>query len=183
MYICSMDLFTTTATNLFIRPLFNIPTKTLSEFEFENAYIEDKLREVKHEDSIYLLFRPIKYDKFNEFVERENKKGTLVDEYDYPNGWVMLVFKYDKKWRKDIELIKKGKFSKVSREYKLQIPETTGVIGKSLKSMQHHVFEKTDYVKKIWYDKYGLEFEPEDECWHYYPEREIFTEETLNKLV
>lgn len=175
-----MDIFKMTSTNLFIRPLFKIPVKVLDLFRFENAYIKDEIKGIDYPRAIYMLFHPKNTEKFNEFVEKERTKGFLIDEYDYPDNWIMLVFRYDEKWENDIALIREGRFSEVSYDYKEEIPKKAA--DDTIVSIQFHVFMKTDFVKALWYDKYGLEFEDKDELWHHYPEREIFNEENFKKI-
>lgn len=177
-----MDVFEMTSTNLFIRPLFKIPMKILNSFNFENAYIQDEIKGINYPHSIYMLFRPRDPEKFNDFVEEERKRGFLIDEYDYSDGWTMLVYRYDEKWKDDIELIKIGKFSEVSREYRDEIPNTAGEKEHTIMSIQYHVFLRTDYIKGMWKEKWGIDFGRHDEVWHHYIEREIFSEETFKKI-
>ena len=173
------------ATTLFLVPLLGYKLKELARLGFESAFIKDELREIEYPNALYLLFRPVGVDNFNEFVEKEREKGTILDEYDYDGGWTMLVWKYSSRWNKDVELILQGKYSQTSDEYQYEIPSTVPSISlqSDVMTIQHHIFNKTEWVKEYIYNKYGLEVTNQDECWSFYPDREIFSEKTLNKLI
>lgn len=177
-----MDIFKMTSTNLFIRPLFKIPMRILDEFNFQNAYIKDEIKGIDYPHSIYMLFKADRQEEFNDFVERERKKGSLIDEYDHPDGYTMLVYRYHEKWKDDVALINAGRFSEVSREYKDEIPDKAGDKSSTTMSIQYHVFLKTDFIKGMWKEKYNLDFERQDEVWPLYVEREIFTQEIFDNL-
>ena len=98
----------------------------------------------------------------------------------------MLVYQFDKKWQEDIDIIMTGKFSKVSEEYKSLMPVTIKSKDGSNKerlTMQHSIFNKSESLKKYWFELYGLEFAEEDEVWEFYPTREVFTQKTLDSLI
>ncbi len=177
-----MELFEMTSANLFIRPLFGIPVKVLDEFDFKNAYIKDEIKGMEYPHCIYLLFRPKNQEKFNEFVEGERQRGVLVDEYDYAEGYTMLVYRYHEKWKEDILLINAGKFSEVSTDYKNEIPDKAGEQSATVMSIQYHVFLKTAFIKGLWKEKYNLDITDKDEHWPHYTEREIFSEETFKRI-
>lgn len=175
-----------TAVNLFIVPILGINRKELLMNGLENAYIKDEIRGIDYPNSIYLLFRPFNSD-FEDFVEKERKRGAnILDEYDHADGWTVLVYGYDSKWQEDVDVLMTGKFSKVSEAYKKLIPRTKnmkdkhGSIEKS--TIQHSIFNKEKEIKDYWKKEYGLEFAYENECWEFYTEREILTQEMLEKM-
>ena len=176
--------FSMTATSLFILPLVKADRDRLILNGFENAYIKDEMCELAYPNSFYLLFRPANLLQFNEFVEEERARGYLVDEYDYPDGWTMLVYKYESKWEKDVALIMQGKFSQVSPAYKHAIPrlKETKEYG-TVMTMQHHIFDKDDFIKAYIFEKYTLELGKDDEHWQFYSDREVFNKDKLDKLV
>lgn len=172
-----------TATNLFIKPILQISQEDQVLNGFENAYIKDELRDIEYPNAVYLLFRPMRAGQFNLFVEGERERGAILDEYDYDNGWTMLVYKYDKKWQNDVNLILQGKFSEVSEEYKNQIPKILKSPQGEVISLQHHVFAKDEWMKEWLYERYGIDVPDDVEHWKFYTERETFTEQTLKQLV
>lgn len=176
------------ATTLFLIPLFNIKRDKLIMHGFESAYIKDEMREIEYKNAIFLLFRPFKsVDAFNEFVEQERKRGApIIDEYDYVDGWTVLVYQYADKWEEDVSIIMDGKFSKVSDRFKKMIPATVEEIvngyRKEKASIQHQIFNKTPYIKEYWKKTLDIDIEDCEEHWEYYPSREILTETALKKL-
>lgn len=139
---------------------------------------------IDYEDCIFLLFKPTNVQNFNLFTEEY--RNRIVDEYDR-SGHVILVFKLPEKFRKDIDTVMTGKFSKTSKEYQQEIPtyvKMTGTDGQPVDEMtiQHKIFKKEQEVKDYWKDEYDLKFEPEDEVWEFYPEREILNDENLKKI-
>lgn len=176
-----------TCTDLFIVPIFGLDRRELMmELGFEGAYKKDEIKGIDYPNSVYLLFRPFDLEVFESFLEREKKKGFIIDEYDHIDRYVVLVCQYDAKLQPDIDLLMQGKFSKVSNEYKKLIPKTisiknkAGVIEKP--SIQNSIFNKDKVIKDYWKKELGLEFEKEDEIWHFYEEREILTQEMLEKM-
>jgi hypothetical protein len=184
-----------TVCTLFIVPLLKLNRKEIIEQGFENAFIQDKLKEeegISYDNGVYLLFRPFKLEQFNEFVQKERKNNKyFMDEYDHPNGWTVLVYNYDKKWENDVKLLMKGKFSKTSAEYQAEIPELVSSNkvmksngGKREMSTQHHIFKKTETLRRYWKSELGLELDNdiETEYWQYYEEREVLTKEIMEHL-
>lgn len=170
------------ATTMFIVPLLKFnKAELIDSYGFKSAYIEDSYKEEQYERAIYMVFKPKFINKFNDFVEEE--RDRIIDEYDYPGGYIVLVYQWDEKWKKDIELILKGKFSKTSKAFKREIPEFVLIKGvgfpKQKLSTQHMIFQKSELIKKYWQDLYDIEFEEEDEIWQFKTENEILTQEQL----
>lgn len=176
------------ATNLFIVPILGIGREKLLGVGFVEAFIKDELRELEYENAVYLLFRPERWEDFNEFVEEQReKKMPLVDEYVYSDGWAVLVYQYPKKFKRDVDIIMTGKFSQVGKEFKKAIPmytKHTNAKGLVVSDMtnQHLIFEKDQKVKDYWKKELGLDFQKEDQVWLFYPEREVLNEASIERI-
>lgn len=178
-----------TATNLFLVPGLGAKRLSLNEQGFENAYIKDEIKGIDYENAVYMLFRPPNQEGFRVFLEKEReRKAKIIDEYDYDDGWTMVVYQYDGRWANDVRKLMKGRFSLVSKEFQESIPKTirTGTTGifKDKVTIQHEIFRKHPDLADYWQEELGLELNfREDEFWHFYAEREIFNETTLKKLI
>ena len=173
-----------TATSIFVVPVLKLSLKDLWKHGFENAYMKDEIKNMDYKNAVYLLFRPMNITAFNEFVEAERERKYLIDEYDYPDGWTMLVYKFHEQWQEDIDIIMTGKFSEVSEPYKREIPrKTNNSQGTLVTTLPHHIFGKSQYLKSFWKKLYDLDLTDLDEHWQFYPERELFNEETKSKLI
>lgn len=172
-------------TNMFLVPVLKIGRENLMRAGFVEAYFSDKLREIEYENCVYLLFRPARLDEFNLFVESQRENNTLVDEYDH-KGYTVLVYKLPAEYKKDYEILMKGKFSQTSQKFQDLLPKYAkvaqdGVLVDEM-TTQHLVFEKDQTVKDYWKRELDLDFQPEDEVWHFYEEREILNEDAIKRL-
>lgn len=170
-----------TITSIFMVPTLKIVKGELSENGFINGYVKDESREVQYEGCIYLLFQPKNLDKFREFLDSEYERTkSVIDDYDYEDGFVVVVYKLDSKFSKDFKLIKKGKYSKTSKSFQALFPKLVKIKTSGLSrdeiSLQYRVFNKTEDLIKFWEDKLGVEFDEDQEVWHAFDEEE----ETLN---
>ena len=110
-----------TITSIFMVSPLQIPRNDLKDNEFINAYIKDEMNDMQYEDCIYLLFHPGFPGKFRKFLNREyDRTEAIVNDYDYPNGFVVVVYKLDSKFASDYELVKQSKYSKTSKDFKSQ---------------------------------------------------------------
>lgn len=165
------------ATNLFVVPILGIGREKLLRNGFLEAFIKDE-REIQYECAVYLLFQP--EEGFNLFSE----KLEIIDEYDI-EGYTVLVFPYDKKWKNDIDILMTGKFSQVSTEYKNLIPiyhKSSKQGAEDVITNQHLIFQKAQIIKDYWKKELDLDFEKEDEVWLFYKEREILNKASLKRL-
>lgn len=176
------------ATNAFVFPILGIDRAGAIGMGYTEAFIEDSLRELKYENAVYLLFRPInKWEEFNLFVEKERGRGApIIDEYDYPDGWTVLVYKYPKKWEEDVKLITEGKFSKTSEAYRQAVGRWTKSSSEAdgenrEQCYQWLIFTKDDSLKEYWKRELDLNITNADEHWQFFQEREILTQDKLNK--
>jgi len=112
-------------------------------------------------------------------VEYERTK-SVIDDYDYEDGFVVVVYQLDSKFSKDFKLVKKGKYSHTSKAFQSLFPKLVKIKKAGLNrdeiSLQYRVFNKTEDLVKFWEDKLGVEFEEDQEVWHAFEDEE----ETLN---
>lgn len=170
-------------------PTLDIPRGKLPDNGFINAYIKDALRDVQYENCIYVLFKPKDLDKFREFLDEEYERTkSIIDDYDYEDGFVVLVYQLNPKFAKDFSLVKHGKYSKTSKEFQAMFPKVIKVKKNGLHrdeiSLQYRVFNRTEDLIKFWEEKLGVEFEDDQEVWHgFVEEDEILNIEKLKEHV
>ena len=170
-----------TITTIFIVPTLGIDRLKLAENGFINGYIEDGGKDVQYENAAYLLFHPSNLDKFKEFLDGEYERTKdLIDDYDYPDGYVVVVYQMNPKFKKDFTLIKLGKYSKTSPEFQALFPKIVKIklngLHKDEISLQYRIFNKTEDLKKYWEEKFDVEFDDSMEYWQTWIEED----ETLN---
>ena len=159
-----------TITSVFIIPTLKIGKERLVDNGYINGYIKDEERDVQYQNAVYILFKPKKMDLFRDFLDEEYARTTqIVDDYDYPDGFVVLVYNLDEKFKKDFLLVKEGLYSKTSKEFQAQFPKIVKLFKNGLHkdeiSLQYRVFNKTEDLKKYWEEKLGVEFDDTMEVW------------------
>lgn len=178
-----------TITSVFIVPTLQIPRQTLLDNGYVNGYIKDARRDVQYEGCVYLLFHPKNLDKFREFLDNEYERTkSIIDDYDYEDGFVVVVYQLNNKFKKDFGLIKEGLYSRTSKEFQALFPKIVKVKINGLQrdeiSLQYRVFNRTEDLIKFWEDKLGVEFDDDQEVWHaFIPENEILNIEKLKEYV
>jgi len=170
-----------TITSVFMVPTLQIPRGELQDNGFINSYVKDGSREVQYENCIYLLFQPKDLDKFREFLDSEYERTKdIVDDYDYQDGFVVVVYQLNKKFNKDFMLIKEGLYSRTSKDFQALFPKVIKIKKNGLQrdeiSLQYRVFNRTEDLIKFWEDKLGVEFDDDQEVWHAF----ILEDEILN---
>lgn len=151
-------------------PTLKIDRDRLRDNGFINAYMKDGRKDVQYENAAYLLFHPKDLDKFKEFLDDEYERTkSIIDDYDYENGFVVLVYTLNPKFKKDFDFVKAGKYSKTSKEFQSQFPRVIKIkkngLHKDEVSLQYRVFNKTEDLKKYWEEKIGIEFDDSMEVW------------------
>jgi len=159
-----------TITSIFMVPTLKIDRDRLRDNGFINAYMKDGRKDVQYENAAYLLFHPKDLDKFKEFLDDEYERTkSIIDDYDYENGFVVLVYTLNPKFKKDFDFVKAGKYSKTSKEFQSQFPRVIKIkkngLHKDEVSLQYRVFNKTEDLKKYWEEKIGVEFDDSMEVW------------------
>ena len=178
-----------TVTSIFMVPTLKIPRGELQDNGFINGYVSDGGREVQYDGCIYLLFQPKDLDKFREFLDSEYERTkTIIDDYDYKDGFVVVVYKLDSKFNKDFGLIREGLYSRTSKEFQALFPKIIKIKKNGLQkdeiSLQYRVFNRTEDLIKFWEEKLGVEFDDNQEVWHaFILEDEILNIEKLKEYV
>ena len=95
--------------------------------------------------------------------------ATTSDDYDYEDGLVVLVYKLNPKFKKDFQLIKEGKYSKTSNEFKEQFQKIKRIEVNGLRrdelSMQWRIFNKTSDLREYWEERLDVKFDEDQEVW------------------
>lgn len=170
-----------TITSIFIVPILKINKDDLKNNGYSNGYVEDGRKDVQYENSLYLLFKPENLDRFCTFLDNEYERTkNIIDDYDYENGYVVIVYKIDDKFKKDVELIKEGKYSKTSKVFQEMFPKTIKIQRDGLSrdeiSLQYRVFNKTPDLIEFWEKKLNVTFDDAQELWEMF----VKEEEILN---
>lgn len=158
-----------------------VPTLKINKDDFKNngflnGYLRDKRRDTQYKNAVYLLFKPDDFDVFRSFLDREYERTkNVLDDYDYEDGFVVVVYKLDKKWSDDFLLIREGKYSQTSKEFQNQFPKVIKIIKKGLHrdeiSLQYRIFQKTSDLREYWETRLDMEFTEDMELWEGFDER------------
>jgi len=159
-----------TITSIFMVPTLKIDREKLKSNEFINAYIIDAKKDVQYKNAIYLVFNPKDLDKFKVFLDEEYERTkSIIDDYDYEGGFVVLVYELNKKFTKDFGLVKMGRYSKTSPEFQALFPKVVKVNNNGKQrdevSLQYRVFNQTEDLREFWEEKLGVEFDDSMEVW------------------
>jgi hypothetical protein len=151
-------------TSIFMVPTLKVPKDALRSNGFINAYIKDNRRDDQYKESVYLLFKPTDLDKFREFLDSEYERTkAVIEDYDYEDGYVVVVYQLDNKYNKDYELIKQGRYSKTSANFQKMFPKivkiTRGGLHKDEISLQYRIFNKAEDLVNFWEEKLGIDLE------------------------
>ncbi len=170
-----------TITSIFIVPTLSIGKERLLDNGYINGYIKDNRKEVQYENCIYILFRPENLDKFRDFLDEEYERTkSIIDDYDYEDGYVVVVYEINPRLKNDVELVKQGKYSQTSKKFQEIFPKVVKIkrngYSKDEVSLQFRVFNKTEDLRQFWEDKFGVAFDEEMEVWGGFIEED----ETLN---
>lgn len=159
-----------TITSIFMVPTLKIDRDKLKENGFINGYSMDSRRDAHYEGCIYLLFKPENLDKFRSFLDGEYERTkTVIDDYDYEDGFVVVVYKLDTKWKKDFANIREGLYSQTSAKFQGIFPKNVKFIRNSITveklSVQYRIFNKTQDLRDYWEDRLDISFTEDMELW------------------
>ena len=159
-----------TITSIFMVPTLGINKELLKDNGFINGYCRDGNRDVQYEGSIYLLFKPKSLDKFRDFLDGEYERAkSVIDDYDYEDGFIVVVYELNTKFKKDFGLVREGLYSKTTSAFQALFPKVVKIKRNNLHkdeiSLQYRVFNKTEDLKTYWEEKLGVDFDDEWEVW------------------
>lgn len=170
-------------------PTLKIDRDRLKANNFLNGYESDAMRDENYEDACYLLFHPKDVDKFREFLDSEYERTKdIIDDYDHPNGFVVVVYRLDPKFKSDFILIKSSLYSKTSPEFQAMFPKVVKIkvdgLTREEVSLQLRIFNKTGDLKKYWEDKFQVTLADHVEYWEgYHQKNEILTNQKLQQYL
>lgn len=180
-------------TSIFMVPTLKVPKDALVSNGFINGYVKDVRREDQYDHSIYLLFKPENLDKFREFLDSEYERTKdIIEDYDYEDGYVVVVYQLNKEYIKDFQLIREGKYSKTSPSFQKMFPKIIKIVNKGLHrnelSLQYRIFNKAEDLVEFWQDKLGIDLElimgPDFEVWGGFDEpKEILELDKIKDLL
>ena len=174
-------------TSIFMVPTLKIEKGKLSSNGFINAYIKDSRKEDVYEECIYLLFHPDNLDGFREFLDSEYERTkNVIEDYDYEDGYVVVVYKLNSEFKDDFNLVKQGKYSKTSEEFQKQFPKVVKIVKDGLRrdeiSLQIRIFNKTQDLVDFWEEKLGIILSEENEVWEgFHEENEVLNLDEVKK--
>ncbi len=178
-----------TISSIFIVPTLGINKESANSNGFINAFINDQNSIKKYEDCVFLLYRPKYFSRFRKFINDEyNRTRAIIDDYDYSNGFVVVVYRLNPKLGSDFQLIKQGKYSKTSIEFQDLFPKKVEIVKDNKKieevSLQYRIFKKTADLESYWKTKNFNTYMPGDEIWFDFKENaEILNESTLKNII
>jgi hypothetical protein len=153
--------FTKTATFLF--PLLGIPKSLFKcdirhpwgtqkfDNRFLNAYLKnDCIEKYKDKDYVFLVLRNYQDVDFNKFCNTLQAFPNYVDEYDV-RDCLIVIFSVPEENQEDFDLIKKGKYSKISVKSRDLILNNNYFSLKPLTLPL--IFTKANALKKSWEDR------------------------------
>lgn len=174
-----------TITSIFIVPTLKIDKDELKKQGFINGFSFDEERDVQYKDAVYLLFKPTDLDKFRTFLEKQQQsRKDILDDYDYLDNHVIVVYQLNKKWKNDFTLIKQGAYSKTSEKFQEVFPKNVkfarhGIPVEKM-SIQYRIFNKTKDIRDYWEDRLDMVFTDDMEVWEgFHIENETLN---LNKI-
>lgn len=174
-------------TSIFMVPTLKIEKGKLASNGFINAYIKDSRKEDVYDGCIYLLFHPDNLDAFREFLDTEYERTKdVIEDYDYEDGYVVVVYKLNPEFKDDFELVRQGKYSKTSESFQKQFPRVVKIVKDGLRkdeiSLQIRIFNKTPDLIDFWEEKLGIVFNNDYEVWEgFHQENEVLNLDDVKK--
>lgn len=160
----------TTTTKFLLRPLGvvgkdeNISTSRIGDFGFINAFIKDVDHESVYTHPVYILFKQEEHrSTFMDFIEEEYEKGTLLEDYDYPENYIVLVYDYPERFKDDYDKVINGEYSKTSGEFQNMFPESSIINGTKEVSMYMNVFKKHPDLRKALEKEWNITLDKDSE--------------------
>lgn len=170
-----------TNSTLFLLPALKLSAIKMRKAGFINAYIADGGREDVCKNPVYLLFNIKKTDHAREYQVLVNELDALiVDEYDYPEDYVVLVLPFPDDLADDYRLFLQGKYSNFSEKMKSIYEKKSAIsnpYNKEKWGFAHSIVYKKSWVKEFQEDKIGMELPTAAELWS----SPCFEDETIDE--
>ena len=169
-------------------PTLKIDRDSLKGNNLLNAYIKDESKDLQYENAVYLLFKPDNLDIFKTFLDDEYARTeSVIDDYDYENGYVVVVYKLNPKYKRDFELVKLGSYSLTSDAFQALFPKIVKIVNNGLHrdeiSLQYRIFNRSEDLIKFWEEKFDVVFNDSQEVWGgFFEEDETLSLEKLKQL-
>ncbi len=143
------------------------------KYNLINAYLKDVDHPTNVKFPVFVLFKPKNLLDFENFVQDEKETGLLVEDYDYPEGYVVLLYKFPDEYERDYQLVINGKYSRTSKEFKGIFPQMdTG----GLPTITYLVLSKHEELRKKREDELDVQLSEDTELWDPF----MIEKETLN---
>lgn len=153
-----------------------------TKYGLQNAYIADADHPTLVPRPVFVLFKPANQTAFNDDFLQEEYNDTnsgLKEDYDYPEGNIVLLYSFPMKYAKDYDLIIQGKYSKVSGDFKKIFPFMD---SNDELTIYGQVFEKDSEFKKGLEKKFAVVLDNEDELWSgFNPDKETLNIQKILK--
>lgn len=148
-------LFKFNCSTLFLLHPLGLNRHNLNQFGFVNCYLSDKNREISVQRPVLILLHPEDMELMQLFIEEEySRTANLIEDYDYEGGWVVLVYSFPERWKKEYETFIEGKYSQFSKKFKEIYPKVIrtseeGDPPKDIISVQYNIVNKTQDWKEM----------------------------------
>lgn len=159
-------------TTLFLVPPLGVTEAAKAEHGFIEAYLGDVNKpEIKYDRGVFMLFKPPNVIMFDDWLDYERiRTPNLVEDYDYEDGYVVVIYVLDKRFASDYQKFLEGKYSKFSLEFKNQFAKVVKLrdnMGRSKDEItwQWRIFKKDPSIKEHWEKELGMPFTEEMEVW------------------
>lgn len=160
------DTLECNTSQLFVMEILRIDPMDLIKNRFLGSFFYNDEADVEYKDCLHLLFHPENYEIFYNFIEHEQSRGAnILDEFDYEDGYIILVYKIPEKFIPDVEIVKLGKYSTVSKEYKSKFAAKITNGNEEFLSISRLVFDKSNILKEYWEEEFDVQFTKNQEFW------------------
>lgn len=146
----------------FILPLLSINTSLI-----KNNLNKCYLYKMDNEDLVALVFQE---DIEIELIERLELIPYFLTSFE-SNSYMIFLFEIPREFKKDLELLKIGKYSFISNEAKYKIlqaslsEENFKNLDKMKSTRLYGILFKTKILRKHWEETLGVEINKENELW------------------
>lgn len=154
-----------------LMPALDISHEEMTNIGFIMAYADDA--DYEHTEKcqkLFLFTKPHSQFEVGKFIEK--READIIETYDYPGGYTMIVFRFPERFKEDYKLYQKSKYSKISQELKnkikrveiafpkhFQYTEEDKIIEEINYNRGYHIVNKTELIKNYWSELFNVHFE------------------------